>query len=253
MSAALLSVREVTRRYGGVTAVDGVSLDVREGELVGLVGPNGAGKTTLFNAISGVAPPSDGRVLFRGQDLRGLAVHRIARLGMSRTFQNLRLFPALSVRDNVAIGAIGRAGASLRRSLLRAGSGGAAAQADAILARLDLAAHADRPAANLSYGGRKLLEIARALACEPTLLLLDEPAAGLNHTETARLGELLAGLCADGLTIVLVEHDMALVGSTCSRVAVLESGRLIADGSPARVMRDPAVVAAYLGTGAADA
>ncbi len=255
MSAApLLLVESVSRRYGGVLAVDDVSFAVEQGELLGVIGPNGAGKTTLFNLISGFAPPSSGRIHFAGQRVDGLPAHRIARLGMARTFQNLRVFPTLSVFDNAAAGAIGAVGFPAWRALVpRAGRGRASAIAERswdALHRTALTERAADPAASLSYGQRKYLEIARALATRPRLLILDEPAAGLNETETEQLAGFIAGLNAEGITVLLVEHDMGLVMGICRRVIVLAAGAKIADAAPAGVRADQGVQAAYLGAAA---
>jgi branched-chain amino acid transport system ATP-binding protein len=254
VSDILLAVDRVSRYFTGVRAVDEVSCEIRSGELVGLIGPNGAGKTTLFNLIAGAVPPSAGMVRFAGHSLAGLDTAAIARRGIARTFQNLRIFPDVTVFDNVSVGAIGRHGASLAASLR---PGGASRRDRAIaddtlaaLARFGLSAKADLPAGNLSYGEKKLLEIARAVTTRPKLLLLDEPAAGLNPTETASLATLLEALRGEGITILLVEHDMPMVTRLCDRIIVLNAGRKIADGKPAAIRADPAVRAAYLGTAA---
>jgi branched-chain amino acid transport system ATP-binding protein len=255
MTTPFLEIDHVTRRFGGLTAVDDVSGHVDQGELVGLIGPNGAGKTTLFNVITGFTPPSQGSVRFRGTTISSLRPWRVARLGLGRTFQNLRIFPNMTVFDNVSVGAIGREGHSPIDALF----GGAAARGRAentarrtwqALERTGLTEVAGDLAANLSYGRRKYLEIARALATDPALLVLDEPAAGLNDTETAALAAFITRLNAEGLTILLVEHDMGLVMGICRRIMVLASGRKISDATPDVVRADPAVIEAYLGTDA---
>ena len=245
----ILQIDNLTRRFGGLLALDNVTMSVANGELVGLIGPNGAGKTTLFNLISGFTPLSAGKVHFKGEAIQGLPPHAVAARGMSRTFQNLRIFPNMSVFDNVSVGAVGAMGQSAFAAVF-----GRRSRSDAIsertyeaLERVGLTAEAGELAANLSYGRRKYLEIARALAMRPDLLILDEPAAGLNDSETAELGAFIRKLQDEGLTIMLVEHDMTLVMSICSRVIVLASGRKIADDIPAVVRKDPAVLGAYLG------
>ncbi|MDI4665484.1 ABC transporter ATP-binding protein [Xanthobacter autotrophicus] len=246
---SLIEIEHVTRRFGGLLAVDDVTTRVEDGELVGVIGPNGAGKTTLFNLISGFTPLSAGAVRFKGEAITGLKPHKIAARGMSRTFQNLRVFPNMSVFDNVSVGAVGAMGQSAFGAVF-----GGARRSDAIsartwaaLERVGLTAEAEELAANLSYGKRKYLEIARALAMEPDLLILDEPAAGLNDSETAELARFIRSLNAAGMAIMLVEHDMNLVMGICSRVVVLASGRKIADAEPAAVRADPVVLEAYLG------
>jgi len=245
----LLKIEQLSRHFGGLRAVDDVTTEVREGELVGLIGPNGAGKTTLFNLISGFTKPSSGSIVFRGQEISNLNPHQISRMGMSRTFQNLRIFPNMTVFDNVSVGAAGALGYTFVQSLF-----GGKSRADEIsrrtwhaLEQVGLQELGSELAANLSYGKRKYLEIARALATDPTLLILDEPAAGLNDTETAELAAFIKRLHSTGTTIILVEHDMGLVMGICQRVIVLASGAKIADAAPEDVKADPAVLEAYLG------
>ncbi|MBB4018138.1 branched-chain amino acid transport system ATP-binding protein [Chelatococcus caeni] len=245
----LLTINGATRRFGGLTAVDSVSTTVAKGELVGVIGPNGAGKTTLFNLISGFTPLSAGEVHFKGRRIDGQKPFRIARLGIGRTFQNLRIFPNMSVFDNVSVGAAGMLGVNAAGAVF-GGKGRSEAisrRAWAALEQVGLQGLAGELAANISYGRRKYLEIARALAMEPELIILDEPAAGLNDTETRELAAFIKRLHGEGMTVLLVEHDMGLVMGICERVVVLATGRKIADAAPEVVRKDPAVLEAYLG------
>ncbi len=252
LAAPLLAADGLTRSFQGLVAVDGLSFQVAPHTIHALIGPNGAGKTTLFNLVSGLLPPSGGSLHFQGRDITGLGAHRRAALGMGRTFQNLRMFGGMTVLENVLTGRHARLPATWLATLLRlpaarAEERAAIARAEALLARVGLAGQAGRPAGELSYGEQRRLEIARALAGEPALLLLDEPAAGMNPTETAELAALLRQLAAERRTILLVEHDMGFVMGLCDRVTVLNFGRRIAEGTPAEVRADPAVVDAYLG------
>jgi branched-chain amino acid transport system permease protein len=251
----LLEVSGLVKRFRGVTAVDGVSLTVRPGEILGVVGPNGSGKTTLFNVISGLYRPNGGRILLDGRMISGLRPYRISRLGVARTFQHLRLFRDLTVRENLLVTldrtrtwwswrylcwpvGVWRHERELRR------------RADGLLGTFGLAQFGGARPRSLSYGIQRRLELARAMAASPRLLLLDEPAAGLNGVEQRQLAEIVRSVRDSGVTVVIIEHNMSLVMSLCERVVVLDSGTVIAEGAPAAVSRHPVVLEAYLGKSA---
>lgn len=250
--ATLLSVEGLSISFGGLKAVNDVSFAVKPGEIVSIIGPNGAGKTTLFNMISGVYEPGSGKVVLNGEDVTGMAPHILARRGMSRTFQNLQIFQSMTVLENAVAGyhlqEIGSVMADLlglpaSRRRARAAEEGARK----LLGRVGLDRAAEREAGSLSYGSLKRLEIARALALNPKVLLLDEPAAGCNAVETEEIDQLIAEVAATGVAILLVEHDMKMVMRISNHIIVLDHGAKIAEGDPATVSRNPAVIAAYLG------
>jgi branched-chain amino acid transport system ATP-binding protein len=248
----LLEVAGLSKAFGGVQAVDDCSFGVATGEIVAVIGPNGAGKTTLFNVVTGIHLPTRGAVRFRGRAVHGLSPHRIAALGLSRTFQNVQIFPSLSAVENVMVGCHMAARSGFLESALplprpRREERWALGRALACLERVGLAEAAFAPAAGLPFGAQKKLEMARAVATAPALLLLDEPAAGLNDAETAEMARLIGRLRDAGISILLIEHDMRLVMEVSDRVVVLNYGRRIAEGTPGQVRDDPEVVRVYLG------
>jgi branched-chain amino acid transport system ATP-binding protein len=255
---AILEVDNATLRFGGLTALDQVSFDIREGEILGLIGPNGAGKTTCFNAMTGVYQLTSGQIRFDGRPLAKLKRHNITKLGLARTFQNIRLFKAMTVLENVMVGAdahskVGFFEALFRLPRHRRTESASLARATELLELVGITARHDELATNLSYGDQRRLEIARAMATNPKLLCLDEPAAGFNPAEKQRLMELIRKVRDQGVTVLLIEHDMRLVMGVTDRIVVLEFGRKIAEGIPAEIRDNPAVIAAYLGVDEEDA
>jgi branched-chain amino acid transport system ATP-binding protein len=250
---ALLAIDELVVRFGGLLALDGPSLELEAGSICGLIGPNGAGKTTLFNCVSRLYTPESGRIVFDGEDLLAREPHEISSLGIARSFQNLGLFPSLSVRQNVMIGAYSREPAGFLGTTLRPRASAATErrlrdEAGEVLERLELSELADHPATGLPYGTLKRVELARAVFQRPRLLMLDEPASGLNLAEVEELAGRIRALRDElGLTVLLVEHNMGMVMGLCDRVAVLDAGQLIAEGEPRAVQENQRVIEAYLG------
>jgi len=253
----LLEVKNLSKAFGGLKAVSDVSFHVDEGEIVGLIGPNGAGKTTVFNLITGIIPPDSGEVVFLGRQLAGLTPHEVAQAGIARTFQTIRLFKNMSVLDNVRASFHCRLNYGLAQGAFHGkrfvdSENGTYSQAMGLLARFGLDDKADMNAGNLPYGTQRRLEIARALALNPKVLLLDEPAAGMNPNELSSLLDLIRSLRTEfGLTVLLIEHQMGLVMNLCERIVVMDFGQVIARGLPHEIRQNPRVLEAYLGRGAA--
>ena len=252
MADRLLELDQVTMRFGGITALDDVTIHVETGEIMGLIGPNGAGKTTVFNVVTGVYHPTEGDVRFDGRSIAGEKRYRITQRGIARTFQNIRLFPEMTALENVMVGVDAHArtsvlGALARLSRCRTEEKEARESAMRLLEFMGIAAHAESAARNLPYGSQRRLEIARAMATKPRILLLDEPAAGFNPAEKRELGDLILTIRDRGFTVLLIEHDMSVVMSVCDRISVLDFGKHIADGKPAEIRNNEKVIAAYLG------
>jgi branched-chain amino acid transport system ATP-binding protein len=248
----VLEIKKISKNFGGIQALTDVSFSIEQGEVLGLIGPNGAGKTTMFNMITAMFPPSSGEIVFMGQSLSGLKPHEITKRGICRTFQNIRLFSELTVRENVMVGNHCRLTTGVLQSVFRTKyqkqeEENVLKSSDEILEIVGLSEYSQTIAKNLSYGQQRRLEIARALASRPTLLLLDEPAAGMNEKETNDLFDLIKKIQALNITILLIEHDMPLVMRICSRIVVLNFGKKIAEGTPSSIQNNKEVIEAYLG------